>query len=201
MGAICALLTALLLPQMPALVVLRTLTGVTLAGIYPVGMKIVAGWYTRGLGAAIIGTRRAGSPASWGAAGAPGCVMGGQLVRRYGSARVAATQLAASGLCCLAVPWMLRAHDLVFAIWLIIWGATVIGDSPQLSALTANNAPRDAVGSVPTLSNCIGFAISIVSTELFVRLAQAYSLGALLPWLGIGPLLGLAALMLLLRRP
>ena len=36
-----------------SLVTLRFLTGFFLAGIYPVGMKIAAGWYQRGLGSAI----------------------------------------------------------------------------------------------------------------------------------------------------
>ena len=81
-----------------------------------------------------------------------------------------------------------------------VWGVTVAGDSPQFSALTARNAPQQAVGSVLTLTNCIGFGISVLSIELFVRLAQMHSLAALLPWLGIGPLLGLIAMAPLLRE-
>ena len=71
---------------------------------------------------------------------------------------------------------------------------TVAGDSPQFSALTAANAPPLAVGSVLTLTNSIGFGISILSIQLFVMLAQTQPLGQLLPWLGLGPLLGLWAL-------
>jgi predicted MFS family arabinose efflux permease len=36
-----------------AMIVLRTMTGVCLAGIYPIGLKIAASWYERGLGRAI----------------------------------------------------------------------------------------------------------------------------------------------------
>ncbi len=59
----CALLGAafnasmLLLPGLaqpyPALLALRFATGFCLAGIYPVGMKIAAGWYREGLGVAL----------------------------------------------------------------------------------------------------------------------------------------------------
>jgi len=70
----------------------------------------------------------------------------------------------------------------------------VAGDSPQFSALTAQNAPPQAVGSVLTLVNSIGFGISIVSIQLFVTLAERHELAALLPWLGLGPLLGVWAL-------
>ena len=133
-------------------------------------------------------------------AGALGCVGGGLLVQRFGGARVAGAQLATSGLCCLAAPWMLAAPLPVFLGWLILWGVTVAGDSPQFSALTAANAPREAVGSVLTLSNSLGFAISALSIELFVRLAAAYPLSAVLPWLALGPALGLLALRPLLRH-
>jgi hypothetical protein len=39
-----------------------------------------------------------------------------------------------------------------------------------------------------------------VSIELFVRLAQALPLAQLLPWLALGPALGLLALRPLLRK-
>ena len=148
---------------------------------------------------AIVATRLAGAALSWAAfaimaAGALGCAGGGWLARRVGSARVASTQLACSGLCCLAAPWMLQAGDLLFGAWLLLWGVTVAGDSPQFSALTARNAPREAVGSVLTLTNSIGFAISIVSIQLFVMLSATVPLAQLLPWLAPGPALGLLAM-------
>ena len=87
----------------------------------------------------------------------------------------------------------------LFLAWLCLWGVTVVGDSPQFSALTAANAPPAAVGSVLTLVNSIGFAISALSIELFVRLAQQHALATLLPWLALGPALGLLALRPLLR--
>jgi MFS family permease len=124
-------------------------------------------------------------------AGTAGCIVGGLLVRRFGSARVAQWQLATSGACCLAAPWMLAAPLPVFMGWLLLWGATVSGDSPQFSTLTAQNAPPTAVGSVLTFTNCIGFAISVVSIELFVAAAHAWPMAWVLPWLAAGPMLGL----------
>jgi MFS family permease len=132
-------------------------------------------------------------------AGAIGCAVGGMLVRRFGSARVAAAQLAVSGLCCVLAPLLLDAPMPVFAAWMLLWGITVVGDSPQFSTLTALNSPRDSVGSVLTFVNCIGFAISIVSIELFARAAAHWPLALLLPWLALGPALGLKALAPLLR--
>ena len=135
-------------------------------------------------------------------AGALGCVVGGLVAHRggaAGSARVAVVLLAASGACCLAAPWMLQAPLPLFLAWLVLWGITVAGDSPQFSALTARNAPAASVGSVLTFTNCIGFALSAASIELFVRLAQHLPLAQLLPWLALGPALGLLAMRPLLR--
>ena len=148
---------------------------------------------------AILATRLAGAALSWAAfavlgVGAFGCIAGGWWARRIGSARVAAWQLGASGLCCVLAPWLLQAGDALFALWLLLWGITVAGDSPQFSALTAQNAPPLAVGSVLTLVNSIGFGISVLSIQLFVTLAERHELATLLPWLGLGPLLGVWAL-------
>ena len=132
--------------------------------------------------------------------GAVGCIGGGWLAKRWGSARVATLQLSMSGMCCLLAPWLLSAPLIWFLLWLAVWGITAAGDSPQFSTLTASNAPKHAVGSVLTLTNCIGFALSIVSIELFTSLAQEHQLNKLLPWLGIGPLLGVLAMRPLLGK-
>ena len=158
------------------------------------------------LAPAIAMTRLAGSAVSWAAfatigVGALGCVAGGLMAQRAGSARVAAACLAASGACCLIAPWGLQAGDAAFAAWLLAWGFAAAGDSPQFSALTANNAPRAAVGSVLTLVNSIGFAISVLSIEAFVAASLRLPLASLLPWLAVGPVLGLWALAPLLREP
>ena len=132
--------------------------------------------------------------------GAVGCIGGGWLAKRWGSARVATLQLSMSGICCLLAPWLMSAPLIWFLLWLAIWGITAAGDSPQFSTLTASNAPKHAVGSVLTLTNCMGFALSIVSIELFTSLSQEHQLASLLPWLGIGPLLGVLAMRPLLGK-
>jgi MFS transporter, DHA1 family, inner membrane transport protein len=142
------------------------------------------------------------------AGGALGCALGGwvalklaaRLGQSAGSARVAAAQLFVSGACCLLAPLALVAPLPLFLVWMVVWGITVSGDSPQFSALTGSNAPRDAVGSVLTFVNCIGFAISIVSIQLYIWLLQSYSLAQVLPWLAIGPVVGLVMMRGLLKR-
>ncbi len=124
------------------------------------------------------------------AVGAISCVAGGVWARRFGSARIAAWQLACSGSCALLSPWLLDAPVWAWALWILVWGATVSGDSPQFSALTAGNAPRAQVGSVLTLVNCIGFSISIATITGFVFMATKLPLAQVLPWLALGPAFG-----------
>ncbi|MEZ5652164.1 MAG: MFS transporter [Burkholderiaceae bacterium] len=133
------------------------------------------------------------------AVGSLGCIVGGLLAKRVGSARVAVAQLAVSGICCLLVPWMMDAPWWLFALWLLLWGITVSGDSPQFSTLTALNSPPAVVGSVLTLVNCIGFAISVGSIQWVAWRLEQGQLATVLPWLGIGPVVGLVAMRPLLR--
>ncbi|WP_066960019.1 MFS transporter [Microbulbifer sp. Q7] len=134
------------------------------------------------------------------AIGALGCVVGGALSRKIGSAPVALGALAASGCCALifALLWdALPAISLV--ILLLIWGATVIADSPQFSALAAAACPRQLVGAALAIQNAIGFAISVISiagVSALFELSGPDAVWLLLP----GPVFGLLGFILSLRR-
>jgi MFS family permease len=128
------------------------------------------------------------------AAGAVGCIAGGLVSLRHGSARVALVQLSASGACCLASPLLFLAPAPVFLAFLLFWGIVVVGDSPQFSALNARYAPPTLVGSALTIANCIGFSITVVSIQLLNTLAVSVDISYLFVPLAIGPVLGLLAL-------
>lgn len=133
------------------------------------------------------------------AVGAVGCVVGGELVIRYGSARVALFQLLVSGIACLTIPLAFHAGPTVFLVFLAIWGVTVVGDSPQFSSLVGANAPREYVGTAFTIVNCIGFAITAVSIQLIGHFSAGVPIEYLLLVLAAGPLVGLISARPLLR--
>jgi MFS family permease len=133
-------------------------------------------------------------------AGAIGCVGGGLLSRRLGSARVAFGQLSLSGACCLLSPLAFVLSPPLFLAFMIVWGIVVVGDSPQFSALNAATAPREFVGSALTIVNCIGFSITVVSVQVTTLLAAWLPIGAWFVPVAIGPTLGLFALRRLVSR-
>ena len=64
-----------------------------------------------------------------------------------GSARVAALALAGSGAMCIVYPFLADAAPAVRIAALVFWGVCVVADSPQFSAMSAENAPPEWLGS------------------------------------------------------
>lgn len=133
------------------------------------------------------------------AAGAGGCLIGGLLSRRLGSEKVALGALSAS-LCC-ALMFVLFWRSLpagVLLLLVLVWGATVVADSPQFSAMSAKACPQELVGAALAMQNSIGFAITVVSISLTMSLFEHVGIDAV--WLLLpGPVLGILGFVWALR--
>jgi len=135
------------------------------------------------------------------ATGALGCIIGGWLSKKIGSARVAFYSLAISCVCCLMSAWMIETSNLSFIVFLIVWGITVAADSPQFSALVASTVASGIKGSALTIVICIGFAITIVSIFFIDQLQHQLAFSKhIFTFLSIGPILGLIAMIPLAKK-
>jgi MFS family permease len=134
------------------------------------------------------------------AAGSLGCIGGGLIAKKFGSALVAFVQLGLSGICCLLSGLILQAPPELFLAYMVFWGIVVVGDSPQFSALVAHTAPKELVGSALTIVNCIGFFITIISIQLMTSLIAVIPSNYLFSFLIIGPIIGVGSLRPLVCR-
>ncbi len=127
------------------------------------------------------------------AAGSLGCIAGGLLSQKIGSKTVACYALLLSGCCCLFSPFLVEVSTTFFKAVLVVWGITVIADSPQFSTLIATAAGKENRGTALTLVTCVGFAITIPSIQLLeyaISMTGKFGYLILLP----GPVFGLIQL-------
>jgi MFS family permease len=129
------------------------------------------------------------------ASGSVACVISGYLSQYFGTKKVAVSALFLSTCCCLTSPFFLiNANEYILFLFLLFWGMVVIADSPLFSTLVAQNAPIESKGTLLTITNCIGFSLTIVSIQLLGRLTAIITHEYLFVFLSIGPILGLIAM-------
>lgn len=125
--------------------------------------------------------------------GAVGCVIGGMISKNHDTKKTAVLALSISGLCCLLSPLVFFInYSPLFIGFLIIWGMTVVADSPLFSTLVALSSQPESKGTALTIVNCIGFAITIVSIQLINYLILRFNNPEyVFMVLALGPIFGL----------
>ncbi|MEO6487536.1 MAG: MFS transporter [Thermoanaerobaculia bacterium] len=132
-------------------------------------------------------------------AGAVGCVVAGRLADRIGRTIVAAAALAMSGACCLLIGFLFGGPPALLIAVAAIWGAAVVADSAQFSALVTELGDPRYIGTALTMQTCIGFLITTASIRLMPLVVERVGWRFAFTFLAIGPVLGIMA-MLRLRR-
>jgi MFS family permease len=127
--------------------------------------------------------------------GAVGCVIAGVVADRIGRPIVAATAMAISGACCFIVGFLYGGSPTVLMIVAAIWGASVVADSAQFSAAVTELGDPRYLGTALTIQTCIGFLITTFSIRLIPILADTFTWRYAFIALGIGPILGIVAMM------
>jgi MFS family permease len=128
------------------------------------------------------------------ASGGVGAVVAGTWADRWGRERVANGAMLISGLCSLSLGWLLNAPLWLVGSLAILWGATIVADSAQFSAVVTEVAPRDSVGTALTLQTALGFALTGVSMQMSVWVVETVGWGPGLALLALGPAAGIASM-------
>ncbi len=124
------------------------------------------------------------------ALGGVACIVGGILSEYIGSYKVAITSLLISGIFCILSPLLFGLPAYFFIIGWVIWGMAVVADSPQFSNQVAKAVPTHLKATGLTITNCLGFTVSILSIELLSHLTTLIPINYIYTFLAIGPLVG-----------
>ena len=110
--------------------------------------------------------------------------------------------LLTSATCALGVGLTFDGPLWLFMTVAVIWGASIVGDSAQFSAMVTEVADSHLVGTALTVQMGIGFLITIVTIQVLPLFAELlggwrWSFLMLIP----GPLVGAAAVLRLRQLP
>lgn len=128
------------------------------------------------------------------AAGAFSCALAGWVADRIGKAELAIIAMAVSGTCAILFAMSFGGSVTVTIVVSLIWGISIIPDSAQYSALVADYAPADAVGSLLTFQTALGFALTTITVQAAPVVANKLGWPLLMAMLAIGPVVGIFAM-------
>jgi len=111
-----------------------------------------------------------------------------------GKARVAGFCMILSAGAAFGTAFTFGGHPALSIFFVMLWGAFVIPDSAQFSALVADAAPAERVGSLMTFQTALGFLLTAVTVQGAPVAAGYLGWPATLALLGIGPVLGVEAM-------
>ncbi|WP_417671597.1 MFS transporter [Roseibium sp.] len=129
------------------------------------------------------------------AAGGIACIIGGVFADRVGKETVAIIALIVSGSGAIATALTFGGPPWLTVICILIWGAAILPDSAQFSALVADHSPPDKAGSLMTFQTALGFALTFVTVQATPVLAGLLSWPGVFLIMSIGPLFGIFAML------
>lgn len=129
-----------------------------------------------------------------GVAGAVGAVCGGLIADKIGKARLAMWAMLVSGVCSICIGFTYGQSIWLTVFVALIWGAAIIADSAQFSALATEYAEPDAVGTALTFQMAVGYFLTIIAIYTIPLVVELISWKWAFSILAIGPFLGAIAM-------
>lgn len=135
------------------------------------------------------------------AAGGIGCVVGGLIADRTGRTSLAISMMAISGSCAVGVGFLFGGSPLPLIAVCLIWGFSIVADSAQFSASTAELSEPSLIGTMLTVQTSIGFLLTLATIHLVPLLVDAVGWQYAFAFLAPGPVFGIWAMFRLRARP
>lgn len=129
------------------------------------------------------------------AVGGVGSVAAGRIADRVGKAEIAAAAMVASGAAALLTAATFGGPPWLTFVLVLVWGAAVVPDSAQFSALVADAAPSAIAGSLLTFQTALGFALTFFTVQAVPFAAAVLGWAPVLAFLAVGPALGVVAML------
>lgn len=135
------------------------------------------------------------------AAGAPACLLAGRWADHIGRTTIVMITLLASGTCAALIGFTYFEPLWLTLIIAVLWGASIVADSAQFSAMVSEGADPRFVGTALTAQLGLGFGLTTMSIWLIplmaAKLGWQYAFIVLVP----GPIVGILAMWVLRRSP
>ncbi|WP_042351588.1 MFS transporter [Bacillus massiliigorillae] len=132
-----------------------------------------------------------------GVSGAIGCIVGGIWASKIGKENFSIIAMTLSGLSALAIGFTFHINIGLTIIVACIWGASIIADSGQFSAMVSEYAKVKYIGTALTFQMAIGFLLTIFSIYLISFLEPILGWQLVFIFLSVGPLLGVIPMFIL----
>jgi len=132
--------------------------------------------------------------------GALGNAFGGLLADRIGRTKFNIIMLIISGSSSLVIGFFFN-NTMLALIIAVIWGITVVPDSPQYSVMITELSDQDYIGTSLTVQTSVGFGITLISIRLLPSFVHMVSWSFAFMFLAVGPLIGIISLILLRKEP
>lgn len=135
------------------------------------------------------------------ASGGVGAWAAGALADRHGRTTIAGGSMAMSGACAIVSPLVFAAHPGVVLALFVVWGVTVVADSAQFSTMVTEVSDGRHRGTALALQTALGFLLTLVTIRGVPLIAGAVGWRWAFPWLALGPVFGIVAMVRLRRLP
>jgi MFS family permease len=166
-----------------------------------IGVFLAASFARAPLGSDPEATVRVLTFAIIGGGGLVGCVIGGWIADRYGRTALTIGAMAISGSCAVLAGLAFGGNPWVLVGICIIWGLTVVADSPQFSASVTELSPPQLIGTMLTVQTCAGFLLTLATIHLMPLFVELVGWRFAFAPLGLGPVFGVWAMARLRRHP